>query len=69
MQPYSLSHIYSQLAKVTPNMVLYLPRTSDLTQIAAKVDEGEQAQVIHYNQNGASRALCAYLGDWKIIQH
>lgn len=67
MQPYNLPYLVDKITNLTPNMVLYLPRTSDLRQIAQKVEEGKQAQVVHYCQNGASRAICAYLGDWKII--
>ncbi|EXJ93199.1 hypothetical protein A1O3_01756 [Capronia epimyces CBS 606.96] len=64
MQPYSFSYIYDSFKKLTPNQVLYLPRTSDLRQIAARVERGKKTQIVHYCTNGTSRALCAYLGDW-----
>lgn len=67
MQPYSLSQIYDRFARVTPNMVLYLPRTSDLSQIAAKVPKGKKTQLVHYCQNGRSKAMSAYLGSWETI--
>lgn len=67
MQPYNLSYLHDNFAKVTPNMVLYLPRTSDLIQVAHKVERGKKVQVVHYCQNGASKALCAYLGTWDLI--
>lgn len=67
MQPYGLSYLYDSFAKVTPNMVLYLPRTSNLNQIARKVEQEKQAQVVHYCQNGASKAICAYLGTWDLV--
>ena len=67
MQPYNLTQLYDRLAQVTPNMVLYLPRTSDLNQIAKKTEKGQKAQVIHYCQRGVSKALCAYFGDWQTI--
>ncbi len=49
-------------------MVLYLPRTSDLRQIAQVVDGDKKIQVIHYCTNGSSRALCTYLGDWALLK-
>ncbi|KAJ9494918.1 putative diacylglycerol O-acyltransferase tgs1 [Exophiala xenobiotica] len=64
MEPYTFSHLYKSFGKVTPNMVLYLPRTSDLRQIAQVVDGDKKIQVVHYCTNGSSRALCTYLGDW-----
>lgn len=64
MEPYSFGHLYDSFAKLTPNVVLYLPRTSDLRQIAARVEPGKKVQIVHYCTNGTSRALCAYLGDW-----
>ncbi|KIW29991.1 uncharacterized protein PV07_05772 [Cladophialophora immunda] len=64
MQPYPFSHLYESLQKLTPNVVLYLPRTSDLRQIAKVVGEDKKTQIVHYCTKGSSRALCAYLGDW-----
>jgi trimethylguanosine synthase len=67
MQPYGLSEIYDKMAKMTRNMVLFLPRTSDLRQIAAKVEDGKQAQVVHYYQRGRDKALCTYFGEWGTV--
>ena len=64
MQPYSLKYMFKKFEAFARNMVFYLPRTSDLRQIAECVGEKEKAQVVHYCTNGGSRALCAYLGDW-----
>ncbi|KIW99059.1 uncharacterized protein Z519_00722 [Cladophialophora bantiana CBS 173.52] len=64
MQPYSFGYLYESLKKLTPNVVLYLPRTSDLRQIAKAVGEEKKTQIVHYCTKGSSRALCAYLGDW-----
>jgi trimethylguanosine synthase len=47
-------------------MVLYLPRTSDLRQIADVVEDKKKAVVMHYCMEGASKALCAYLGPFKL---
>lgn len=64
MQPYSLKYMFEKFHSFAKNMVFYLPRTSDLQQIADCVGDNEKAQVVHYCTNGGSRALCAYLGDW-----
>lgn len=62
MQPYSLQQVHSLLKKVSDLMVLYLPRTSDLRQLAALVPEGQKARATHYCMRGAGKALCAYFG-------
>jgi len=64
MQPYSLQYIHERFSKVTKNMALYLPRSSDLQQVAKCVEEGKKSDVVHYCSNGKSKALCVYLGDW-----
>lgn len=65
--PYSMEYMYEKFAKVTQNMVLYLPRTSDLQQISDCVPNGQKAQIVHYCLHENSKALCAYLGDWQKI--
>jgi trimethylguanosine synthase len=67
MQPYSLRYMFERFKGLAKNMVFYLPRTSDLQQIAECVGKDEKAQVVHYCTNGGSRALCAYLGDWGTV--
>lgn len=63
MQPYSLSHLYSSFSYFTSDVVLYLPRTADLRQIAKYADpDGEKLKVVHYCMHGASKALCVYFG-------
>jgi len=71
MQPYDLQKLYDAFSKVTKEVVLYLPRTSDLNQLAQLVsDESEELpdekklQVTHYCMRGASKALCAYYGEF-----
>ena len=71
MQPYDLQKLYDAFSKVTKEVVLYLPRTSDLNQLAQLVgNEDEELpdekklQVTHYCMRGASKALCAYYGDF-----
>ena len=66
MEPYTLEKLHGQLGSITSTLALYLPRTSDLRQLARTVKSGEKAAVIHYCTDGGSRALCAYLGSgWK----
>jgi trimethylguanosine synthase len=78
MQPYNLKKILTEFRKVTEDIVLYLPRTSNLNQIADFAKDGDQVPVVHYCMNGASKvsavcfwsrssthrrqALCAYFG-------
>ncbi|KAL6247342.1 putative diacylglycerol O-acyltransferase tgs1 [Rhinocladiella similis] len=67
MEPYTFSHLYKSFRKVTSDIVLYLPRTSDLRQAANVVQEDKKVQVVHYCTNGTSRALCTYLGNWSSL--
>jgi trimethylguanosine synthase len=69
MPPYGLQTLWDAFTKVTKEVVLYLPRTSDLNQLAQLVGkEGEElkdedkVQVTHYCMRGASKALCVYYG-------
>ena len=62
MEPYTLEDLQKKLGSTTSSLVLYLPRTSDLRQLAQAVEPGKKASVVHYCTDGGSRALCAYLG-------
>lgn len=64
LMPYSMDYLYRRFSEITKHIILYLPRTSDLNQIAQAVEEGEKAQVVHYCIHENSKALCAYLGAW-----
>ena len=55
MRPYSLSDIYEPISKLTPDIVLYLPRTSDLNELAIYVPEHCKISVIHYCIKGYSK--------------
>lgn len=59
MQPYSLKDLIAVGKGMS--MALYLPRTSDLRQIAKVVKEGEKCEVVHYCMEGAGKAMVAYL--------
>lgn len=66
MEPYSLSTLSSAMAEW--HHALYLPRTSDLRQIARLVDvdtdgesnEKKKIDVVQYCMNGFSKAMVAY---------
>ena len=55
MQPYGLSTLYDFLYAFSECAVFYLPRTSDMRQIARKVKGRSKISVIHYCMEGASK--------------
>lgn len=55
MEPYNLDKLYKSFTKVTKEVVLYLPRTSDLNQIARYGQDGKKLEVAHYAMMGASK--------------
>ena len=67
MQPYSLRHLYTEFAQLTSDMVFFLPRQSNLEQIAEFAAEENKAQVMQYCMEGASKALCVYYGNFAEI--
>ncbi|KAI8939621.1 hypothetical protein NX059_003382 [Plenodomus lindquistii] len=69
MEPYNLHKLYTSFIKYTKELVLYLPRNSDLNQIARYGDDNEEGgkklEVAHYAIMGASKALCVYFGGFE----
>lgn len=55
MHPYSINDLLNLFLDLTSDFVLYLPRTSNLQQLAARVQEDEKLTVIHYCMEGASK--------------
>ena len=55
MQPYPLQPVYDLLTSISEFLVLYLPRTSDLRQLAALVKDDQEIIVTHYCMRGASK--------------
>ncbi|KAI4200203.1 MAG: hypothetical protein LQ346_002437, partial [Caloplaca aetnensis] len=56
MQPYSLRQLLECFRQLTQDIVLFLPRTSDLNQLAREVDPSKKkVQAIHYCMEGASK--------------
>lgn len=55
MEPYNFDILYRSFSKISKDLVLYLPRTSDLNQIAKYAPEGKKLAVAHYAIMGASK--------------
>ncbi|KAF4551566.1 Trimethylguanosine synthase-like protein [Elsinoe fawcettii] len=70
MEPYGLGELVG-LRPEGGRLVLFLPRTGDLNEIAevargVKQREGgrERTRVVHYCMWGASKAICVFFGDF-----
>ncbi|KAL2134373.1 hypothetical protein VTI74DRAFT_364 [Chaetomium olivicolor] len=59
MQPYNLKTLHEACRPM--EHALYLPRTSDIRQIAKLVPDGEKIEVVQYCMEGASKAMVAYV--------
>lgn len=66
MQPYSLTTLYDSFCSLSKFVVLYLPRTSDLRQLAMYAKNDERLEVKHYCMHGASKAICVFLGSFAL---
>lgn len=57
MQPYNLNDLLDLFLSLADDVILYLPRTSDLRQLAARAQGGENEKmtVMHYCMEGASK--------------
>ncbi|OQD82902.1 hypothetical protein PENANT_c019G04002 [Penicillium antarcticum] len=55
MEPYSLQKLYDEYSVFSKHMVLYIPRTSDLKQMAKLVPDGHKSTVMHYCMEDARR--------------
>jgi trimethylguanosine synthase len=60
MQPYNLEKLYTSFTKYSNEIVLYLPRNSDLNQIARYAQDGKKLEVAHYAIMGASKVCSDY---------
>lgn len=62
MQPYNLQKLHDAYAKFTQDFILYLPRTSNLNQLAKYVQGDQRLEVCHYCMKGASKvSVCPEL--------
>lgn len=59
MEPYNLDKLHE--AYKAMDHALYLPRTSDLRQIAKLAPDGIKLDVVQYCVEGASKAMVAYI--------
>lgn len=59
MQPYGLKEMHG--AYKSMDHALYLPRTSDLRQLAKLAPDGQKVEVVQYCMEGASKAMVAYI--------
>lgn len=59
MQPYKLEKLHTSYRRM--DHVLYLPRTSDIRQIARLAPEDRKVEVVQYCMEGASKAMAAYI--------
>ncbi|KAF2150011.1 RNA methylase [Myriangium duriaei CBS 260.36] len=67
MEPYGLEKLAGEYTRVAGRVVLYLPRSSDLNQIAGwreRLGLKERVRVTHYCMWGSSKAICVFLGDF-----
>lgn len=58
MEPYNLEKLFKSFTKYSNEVVLYLPRNSDLNQIARYAKDGKKLEVAHYAIMGASKVCC-----------
>jgi trimethylguanosine synthase len=61
MQPYNLDKLSRACAPW--EYTLFLPRTSDLRQVAKLAPEGKKIEVVQYCMEGASKAMVVYVPD------
>ncbi|KAK4239835.1 hypothetical protein C8A03DRAFT_42614 [Achaetomium macrosporum] len=59
MEPYNLETLHNACRPMAH--ALYLPRTSDLRQIAKLAPDGQKIEVVQYCVEGASKAMVAYI--------
>jgi trimethylguanosine synthase len=58
MEPYNMEMLHKSFTKYSNEVVLYLPRNSDLNQIARYAKDGQKLEVAHYAIMGASKVSC-----------
>ncbi|KAL9047510.1 MAG: hypothetical protein Q9206_006715 [Seirophora lacunosa] len=67
MQPYSLNQLLESFRQLTQEIVLFLPRTSDLCQLAKQNVTQAKIHAIHYCMEGASKGMSVYFGDLGVL--
>ncbi|KAF2737977.1 S-adenosyl-L-methionine-dependent methyltransferase [Polyplosphaeria fusca] len=69
MRPYNLDKLYNSFSPFSKHLIFYLPRNSDIAQISAHGPENHDVHVAHYCIRGASKALCAFYGDYEFGEY
>lgn len=67
MEPYPLAKLNDEFSAFTEHIVLYLPRSSNMKQLAKLVKNDHKSLVMHYCMEGASKALCVFYGGFKVL--
>lgn len=67
MQPYNLKHIYDRFSAYVPDFVLFLPRSSDLNQLAKYAPADRKLEVVHYCTNASSKVSCEIVS-WHMVR-
>lgn len=62
MEPYPFSACYDAAKKCSEKAAFFLPRTSDLRQLAEHA-EGKKVRAVHCCVRAASKAICAFYGE------
>lgn len=60
IEPYNLEKLYKSFTKYSKELVLYLPRNSDLNQLARYAQGEKKLEVAHYAIMGASKVGLSY---------
>lgn len=60
MQPYNLDTMYQAFSKISSCLVFFLPRNSDLRQLAQYAPEGKKLEVAHYGVHKRSKVIKAH---------
>jgi hypothetical protein len=69
MQPYNLDYMLREFSKITKEIAAYLPRNSDLEQIANYRLGNQNLPIIHYCMRGASKVCYIELEIEKITRN
>jgi trimethylguanosine synthase len=59
MQPYNITQLYDAYKRM--DHALFLPRTSDIRQVAKLAPKEQKIEVVQYCMEGASKAMVAYI--------
>ncbi|GMM34248.1 RNA methyltransferase [Saccharomycopsis crataegensis] len=73
LQPLPLKKLLKSMFKITENVILFLPRNSDLEQLSQVTKKllGKQAmaRVIHLKLDGRPKGICCFWGDAFMTDH